>query len=237
MSDKLSKIVEARLKLKARFEALERHKEGEGTAPAPGPRKRRRPKGSGPPNRHGQPQVPPGQIKTKKWPVLDLGQKPEITPESFRLVVDGACEEPLSLSWQDLMALPQVDDVSDFHCVTTWSKLDVPWRGVRFADVAALAMPVPEARFVMCYGSDGYSTNLPLADALSPDVLLAHTVFGEPLPVEHGGPLRMITPRLYAWKGSKWLCRIEFMVSDRKGFWEERGYSNTADPWKEERYS
>ena len=197
-----------------------------------------KPLGSGPKNRHGMPQVPVDQTPTApgKWPVLDLGAFPQVTRTSFRLVVDGAVRRPLTLDWNGLLELEQVDDTSDFHCVTGWSKLDIPWRGVRLATVAAAADLEDTAAHVVCHGSDGYDTNLPLVEALKDDVLLAHTVFGAPLPPEHGGPVRVITPQLYAWKGAKWVSRLEFLRQDRKGFWELRGYSNTAHPWRNDRY-
>ena len=157
--------------------------------------------------------------------------------KNWRLKIDGAVENPVTLTWEDFMALPQTDDVSDFHCVTTWSKLDMPWRGVSFLDLAALVTPKPTDTHVMCYGYDTYTTNLSIEEALKPDVLLVHTVYDEPLAKEHGGPVRMITPQLYAWKGSKWIKRIEFLDKNQKGFWEERGYSNTAYPWRNDRYS
>jgi len=135
------------------------------------------------------------------------------------------------------MALPQTDDLSDFHCVTTWSKLDINWKGVRLLDLAALALPKETATHILCYGYDDYTTNVSLEEALKPDVLLVHTAEGRPLPKEHGGPVRMITPQLYAWKGSKWINRIEFLKQNKLGFWEERGYSNTAYPWRNDRYS
>ncbi|MCU0449545.1 MAG: sulfite oxidase-like oxidoreductase [Bernardetiaceae bacterium] len=226
--DKTEKIVEARLKLKRRFE--------EQMANSPSLADPR-PQGKGPQNRHGMPQVPVGQTVTAKWPVLDLGYHPNIPLDRWRLIVDGEVENPLMLTWDQLLALPQTDDVSDFHCVTTWSKLDMAWRGVRLIDLAVLAQPKDTATHLMCYGYDTYTTNLALEEALKPDVLLAHTVDGQPLPREHGGPLRMITPQLYAWKGSKWIKRIEFLPQNRLGFWEERGYSNTAYPWRNDRYS
>lgn len=226
-SEKLRRVVEARMKLKSRFE--EKIK----TTPSVSDN---RPMGSGKPNRHGMPVVPVGQVVTKKWPVLDLGLQPEIPLTEWQLIVDGEVENPLLLTWNDLLALPQSDDTSDFHCVTTWSKLDMNWKGVRFLDLAAVAQPKETATHIMCYGSDDYSTNISLEEALKPDVLLAHTVDGKPLPKEHGGPVRMITPQLYAWKGSKWINRIEFMAGNRPGFWEERGYSNTAYPWRNDRY-
>jgi len=196
-----------------------------------------KPLGDGPPNRHGMPREPPGQnlFARREWPVLDLGETPRIPPERWRLVVDGACERPLELSFADLLALPQVDDEQDFHCVTGWSVLDLRFRGVRLETIAALARPGPGATHVMVHGADGYSTNLPLEEALKPAVLLAHAVDGEPLGAEHGGPVRVVVPELYAWKGAKWLTRIEFMVGDRRGYWEIRGYSNTAHPWRDDR--
>ncbi|WP_234734625.1 molybdopterin-dependent oxidoreductase [Tellurirhabdus bombi] len=227
-NSKLDRIVEARMKLKRRFE-----QDMENT-PSMADDK---PLGKGPTNRHGMPQIPKSQTVTKKWPVLDLGYHPNIPLDKWQLNLDGEIENPTRLKWADFMALPQTNDVSDFHCVTTWSQLDMSWVGVRFADLAALVMPKDTATHVMCYGYDGYCTNLSLVEALKPDVLLVHTFDGQPLPLEHGGPVRMITPQLYAWKGSKWIKRIEFLAGDSKGFWEERGYSNTAYPWRNDRYS
>ena len=142
------------------------------------------------------------------------------------------------------MALPQVEDVSDFHCVTSWSRLDNHWEGVRLRTIAELAVPQDDARFVLCTGYDvlpgtsiPYTVNLPLVRAVEDDVLLVHSWEGRPLPREHGGPCRMITPKLYAWKGAKWIRRIEFLARDQKGFWEVRGYSNSAEPWFNDRFS
>lgn len=220
--DKQSRIEATRLQLRERWLAKARQHGDEG---------------SGLPNRHGQPKLPPGQTVSQKWPVLDLGRQPRVPLEKWRLVIDGAVEEPVTLTWADFMALPQIEDVSDFHCVTSWSKMDLRWKGVQLSTAVALARPLPSATHVMMHGYDGYSTNLALEEALKDDVLLGHTVDGAPLPVEHGGPVRVITPQLYAWKGSKWISRIELMTHDRPGFWEERGYSNTARPWLDDRYS
>jgi DMSO/TMAO reductase YedYZ molybdopterin-dependent catalytic subunit len=202
------------------------------------------PEGTGPANRHGMPQLPVGQHEVKNWPVLDLGFHPAIALDAWRLDVGGHVEHPLTLTWQQFLALPQVDDVSDFHCVTTWSRYNNRWRGVRFSTIAELAVPRPDAAHVLCTGYDvepltsvPYTTNLPLARAVEDDVLLVHTWEGEPLPREHGGPCRMITPKLYAWKGTKWIRRVEFLASDHRGFWEVRGYSNSAEPWFNDRYS
>jgi DMSO/TMAO reductase YedYZ molybdopterin-dependent catalytic subunit len=196
-----------------------------------------KPQGDGPPNRHGMPREPPGQnlFEKHEWPVLDLGETPNVSLDRWRLTVDGACEHPLQLSYADLLALPQVEDEQDFHCVTGWSVLDLRFAGVRLETIAALARPTEAATHVMCHGADGYSTNLPLEEALKPDVLLAHAVDGKPLGADHGGPVRGVVPELYAWKGAKWLNRIEFMTSDRRGYWEIRGYSNGAHPWRDDR--
>jgi DMSO/TMAO reductase YedYZ molybdopterin-dependent catalytic subunit len=202
------------------------------------------PEGSGLPNRHGMPRLPVGQRQVKNWPVLDLGEQPEIDLRSWKLEVTGLVDNPFALNWEQFLALPQADDVSDFHCVTTWSRFDNRWRGVRFRTLAELAVPQEPARFVLCTGYDfmpgtfiPYTTNLPLARAIEDDVLLVHTWEGSPLPREHGGPCRMITPKLYAWKGTKWIRRIEFLSENRKGFWEVRGYSDSAEPWFNDRYS
>lgn len=200
--------------------------------------------GSGGQNRHGLPKLPVGQREVKNWPVLDLGHVPDIPLDRWRLEVGGLVENPVGLTWDDFMKLPQVDDVSDFHCVTTWSRFDNHWQGVRFRTIAELVIPEEAARFVLCTSYDvapgtniPYTTNLPLARAIEDDVLLVHTWEGRPLPREHGGPVRVITPKLYAWKGAKWVRKIEFLARDVKGFWEVRGYSNTAEPWFNDRYS
>lgn len=204
----------------------------------------RTPEGSGAPNRDGMPKLPVGQHQVPNWPVLDLGDVPDVSLPSWRLEIGGDVHNPVTLTWADFMSLPQTDDVSDFHCVTTWSRFDNHWRGVRMRDIAELVVPDDHVRFVLFTGYDvqpgtdiPYTTNLPLARATEDDVLLVHTWEGRPLPREHGGPVRVITPKLYAWKGTKWVRRIEFLPKDRLGFWELRGYSNTAEPWFNDRYS
>ena len=220
--------MEARMKLKARFS--EKMKMTPSIADS-------KPMGEGNTNRHGMPEIPVGQVVTTKWPVLDLGFQPEISLTDWRLILDGEVENPVVLTWNDFMSLPQTEDTSDFHCVTTWSKLGINWKGVRLIDLAAYVQPKETATHILCYGYDDYTTNVSIEEALKPDVLLVHTVEGHPLPKEHGGPVRMITPQLYAWKGSKWIKRIEFLKQNKLGFWEERGYSNTAYPWRNDRYS
>lgn len=196
-----------------------------------------KPRGDGGPNRHGMPVEPPGQnfFAQAEWPVLDIGQTPKIAAEKWKLTIDGAVARPQAFTWDQFQALPQVDDQQDFHCVTGWSILDLKFRGVRFETLAALARPSPEATHVMCHAADGYSTNLPLEEALKPDVLLVHALDGQPLAVDHGGPVRMVVPELWAWKGAKWIDRLEFLTHDRRGYWEIRGYSNTAHPWRDDR--
>ena len=226
-SEKLDRIIEARMKLKARFEDKMK------LTPSVSDEA---PRGSGKINRHGMPTIPIGQTKTIKWPVLDLGIHPDIKTERWKLTIDGAVEHPLQLNWKEFLDLPQTKDTSDFHCVTTWSKLDMQWKGVSLLDLAAIVQPKENATHIMCYGYDNYTTNISLEEALKPDVLLVHTFEGQPLAKEHGGPARMITPQLYAWKGSKWINRIEFLTENKLGFWEARGYSNTAYPWRNDRY-
>ncbi len=226
--NKRDKIVAARARLRERFE--ERMRATPSLSDS-------QPLGSGPANRHGMPRLPAGQSETRKWPVLDLGVQPTISQEEWRLELKGLCHNPGVLDWQALMAFDQVEEASDFHCVTTWSQMDLLFRGVRLLDVIASADIHQEATHIMCYGYDGYCTNLSLAEALKPDVLLTYQVNGEALSLEHGGPVRMITPQLYAWKGSKWIAAIEFLDEDQPGFWEKNGYSMTANPWREDRYS
>jgi DMSO/TMAO reductase YedYZ molybdopterin-dependent catalytic subunit len=181
--------------------------------------------------------LPPGQKLTTGFPVLDLGVQPEVPLDKWTLTLDGLVENPVRLSRAEFNALPPAEDVSDFHCVTTWSKYDCRWGGVAFTTLYELARPKPEACFVYFTGYDGYSTNVPLAACLDDDVLIATSFDGQPLPREHGGPARVIIPKLYAWKGAKFVRGLTFLAEDKPGFWEVRGYSNTADPWKEERYA
>jgi len=226
-TSKLERIIEARMELRKRWEARSQATPGMADP---------NPLGSGASNRHGMPKLPVGQSPSKKWPVLDLGILPEVTRESFRLTVDGAVEAPLVLGFRELLELPQVEDVSDLHCVTTWSKFDLAWKCVRVSELLALARPLASAQALMAHASDQYTTNVSLEEALKPDVLLVYQVDGAPLPREHGGPVRMITPQLYAWKGAKWINRLELLTENAPGFWEQRGYSMTAHPWRDDRY-
>ena len=185
----------------------------------------------------GVPRLPPGQREVKTWPVLDLGAQPRIDLKLWRVAIDGLVENPVTLDWQEFMDLPQSNSTSDIHCVTAWSRYDNRWRGVLVSDLLALVRPKPEARFVLFQSYDTYTTNLPLDEFAVPDALLATHWEGEPLTVEHGGPLRVVVPQLYFWKSAKWVKRITFAPDDQPGFWEVRGYHNHGDPWEEERYS
>ncbi len=217
----------------ARLGRIERHRARMAATPSLSDAQ---PQGSGAPNRHGMPKLPPGQTATRKWPVLDMGIHPTVTPGEWRLQIDGACLQPIVLDLPQLNALPQVVDTSDFHCVTTWSKMDLTFVGVRVSTLLALVEPTATAAALMCHGYDGYTTNVTLDEALKDDVLVTWEVDGRPLSREHGGPVRMITPQLWAWKGAKWLSRIEILTADTPGFWEQRGYSMTAYPWRDDRY-
>lgn len=188
---------------------------------------------------HGDPvrdRLPPGQTLVQDWPVLDLGVQPEVAPETWRLRLEGLVEAPLRLTLDDFMALPQTELVNDIHCVTQWSRYDNHWQGVQAAELLALARPKGAARFVSFTSYDGYTTNVPLAEFAAAEVLLAHSWNGAPLTRQHGGPVRVVIPRLYFWKSPKWVTRIELLGVDRPGFWEVRGYHNNGDPWAEERY-
>jgi DMSO/TMAO reductase YedYZ molybdopterin-dependent catalytic subunit len=181
--------------------------------------------------------LPPGQHLVKDWPVLDLGMEPSIALDRWQLDVFGAVEHSVVWDWAAFQTLPQRREISDIHCVTTWSRYDNTWDGVATADVLAAVMPKPEAQFVVLHSYDGYTSNLSLEDFAAPDAILAHSWQGAPLTREHGGPVRLVVPRLYFWKSAKWLQRIEFIAADRPGFWETRGYHNRGDPWTEQRYS
>ncbi|MGF1566710.1 MAG: sulfite oxidase-like oxidoreductase [Nodosilinea sp.] len=180
--------------------------------------------------------VPPGQHLAKGFPVLTYGDTPQVNTDTWTLTIAGLAEAK-TFTWADMMALPQSEFTADFHCVTTWSKLDVVWRGIKITDLMAQFSLDPQAAYVMqhCYG--GYTTNLPLADFVRPENFLAHTLFGEPLPAEHGGPMRVVVPHLYAWKSAKWINGLEFLASQELGFWERNGYHERGEPWAEERYS
>ena len=187
--------------------------------------------------RSGSDRVPPGQYVTNKWPVLTYGRTPSIQVEKWTLRIFGLVDGEKTFSWKEFQALPRVGVTADFHCVTRFSTLDNAWEGVATRELIRHVRVDPEASHVMvhCYG--GYTTNLPLEDFLSERSLLVDRHNGNPLPVDHGGPVRLIVPHLYAWKSAKWVSGIELMNEDRRGFWEENGYHTYGDPWQEERFS
>lgn len=186
--------------------------------------------------------VPPGQHLTKGFPVLTYGATPTVEPAQWTLRVFGAVAREHTFSWEDLHAMPQTEVVCDIHCVTTWSKLDTKWKGVRFRDLYDVIQrqcgPIaPEAKWVMQHSTGGYTTNTSLGEMLEANVLVAHTYDDKPLEREHGGPVRFMLPKLYFWKSAKWLSGLEFLTADQPGFWERYGYHMHGDPFKEERFS
>lgn len=182
--------------------------------------------------------IPPGQSRTRKWPVLDASGPPAIETAQWRFRIDGLVGKPIEWNWEEFLKLPRVKVFGDFHCVTRWSRLGNLWEGVSTREIVSLAGgALPNARYAMIYGHDrGWSTNLPLEDFLAEDALVALCHDGESISTEHGGPARLIVPRLYAWKSAKWVAGVELMHEDRAGFWEANGYHMRGDPWNEERY-
>jgi DMSO/TMAO reductase YedYZ molybdopterin-dependent catalytic subunit len=176
--------------------------------------------------------MPPGQTRTRKWPVLDAHGTPEIDLETWTFAVGGLVERPLSWSLDEFMQLPSVKVYADFHCVTRWSRLDNVWSGVSTREIARLAGVKPEAKFVVAEAYDyGWTTNLPIEYFLAEDALLAWSHDGQPIPPPHGGPVRLIVPQLYAWKSAKWVKGLRFLERDEAGFWEDGGYHMRGNPW------
>lgn len=180
--------------------------------------------------------LPPGQIETRKWPVLHYGLVPSVDQARWRFELRGALARPLSIGWDELLALPRQETVCDIHCVTRWSRYDNVFEGVPISAVLERAGVRPEARFALVHAEQGFTTNLPLADLDRPANLLALRHNGEPLTPEHGGPVRLLVPHLYFWKSAKWVKGIELLEEDYPGFWEQNGYHMRGDPWTEERY-
>ena len=182
--------------------------------------------------------IPQGQTRTRKWPVLHHGAVPKIPMDQWRLRIEGLVEQPLSFTWNEFQALSRVKVFADFHCVTRWSRLGNLWEGVSVRDVVRRAGVQQRAQYAIIHGfDDGWTTNVPLEEFLTEDALFADRHDGEPISTDHGGPLRLVVPSLYAWKSAKWVSAVEFTATDRPGFWERGGYHNHGDPWKEERYS
>jgi DMSO/TMAO reductase YedYZ molybdopterin-dependent catalytic subunit len=179
--------------------------------------------------------IPPGQYVTRDFPVLSAGPTPDIPLDQWRFTISGQVDKALAWTWPELMALPAEDVTVDIHCVTKWTKLDTPWKGV---SVDTLLKDVPTAaEFVMAHSYGGYTTNLPLEDVTGGKAWVAYAFDGEPLEPEHGGPARLLVPHLYFWKSAKWVSGLELRDEDEPGFWEGYGYNNYGDPWREQRYA
>ncbi len=181
--------------------------------------------------------IPPGQSRTKKWPVLHASTVPEVAKEDWSLKIFGLVQRELTFTWSEFQALPRVKVFADFHCVTQWSRLGNLWEGVSTRYLLEQAGIQPEAKYVICHAYDnGWTTNLPLEAFLNEDSLLADTHDGMEINAEHGGPVRGMVPKLYAWKSAKWIRAIELSATDKPGFWEQSGYHNVGDPWQEQRF-
>jgi DMSO/TMAO reductase YedYZ molybdopterin-dependent catalytic subunit len=181
--------------------------------------------------------LPPGQKLTDGWPVLNYGSTPRIDLDKWEFNVWGEVEEDRIWKWDEFLALPAAEITSDIHCVTAWSKFNNEWEGIPFRTVMEHIRPKPGAEYVMVHSYGGYTANVPIADLMDDDVLFAYKHNGKDLPREHGGPMRLVVPKLYFWKSAKWVRGLEFMQEDKPGFWEMYGYHIRGDPWKEERYS
>jgi len=183
----------------------------------------------------GRPRLPPSQYLLKRLRPMG-GEEGDPSPGGFRLKVYGEVEQPFEIDFAELLKMPQTEQTCDVHCVTKWTMLDAKWTGVKVADLAARAKPKSSARHVVFEAAHGYTSNVPIKEALAPNVLVAHKHEGNPLARPHGAPVRALVPDLYFWKSAKWLRAIRFVGRDEPGYWETRGYHNHADPWAEERY-
>ena len=181
--------------------------------------------------------LPPGQRRTERFPILSKSGTPDWDSDTWEFTVTGAVDDELSYSWDEFLDLPSETQRQDFHCVTGWSRFDNEFAGVTFPELAERAGVRDDAVHVLFDALDDYTTNLPLEECTREEVLFAYDLDDQPLPSDHGGPLRVVTPHKYAYKGAKWVTGVEFLTEPRRGYWEKRGYSNTANPWKEERFS
>jgi DMSO/TMAO reductase YedYZ molybdopterin-dependent catalytic subunit len=180
--------------------------------------------------------VPPGQFVTNGWPVLHYGSVPRFDAKTWDFQVWGEVEQPVRFDYEQFRALPTTEIVTDIHCVTRWSKLGQSWEGVPMQHLLEQVKPTANARFVIAHCEAGFTANVPIEAVMDDDVLLAHRADGDDLTAEHGWPLRLLIPSRYFWKSAKWLRGLEFSSTDKPGFWEQNGYNNNADPWREERY-
>ena len=182
--------------------------------------------------------LPPGQTLTApgRWPVLSFGPTPKVDLSKWDFKVFGSVENELTLNHEQLLALPSVEFNADIHCVTGWSRLGDTWKGVRIQEILERVKPRPEAKYVMAHCEYGYTTSIPFDVLDDDDVMLCYGWNGRDLTPDHGWPLRLLVPKKYFWKSAKWLRGLEFMPRNRLGFWEQRGYHDEADPWKETRY-
>lgn len=180
--------------------------------------------------------VPPGQYVTHDFPVLSAGPTPRTPLSNWTFALNGLVHEAVQWTWDEFQKLPMQEFVVDIHCVTKWSKLDTHWKGVSIDTLLQHVDLPPEAQYVMAHSDGGYTTNLPLHDLIDGRAFIATVYDGEPLAPEHGGPARLVVPHLYFWKSAKWIHSLELSMYDQRGFWEQLGYHNYGDPWKEQRY-
>ena len=181
--------------------------------------------------------TPPGQVLTRKWPVLTYGLTPRFDPRTWSFRCFGLVDHETRFTWEEFLTLPRTEITCDIHCVTHWSRLDNRFEGVAMREILGRVAPKPEAKYVLVHADPDYTTNLPLAALLDDDALLALKHDGQDLTPDHGGPLRLVVPKLYFWKSAKWVRGLEFLDVNQPGFWELNGYHMNADPWAEERYS
>ena len=183
------------------------------------------------------PRLPPGQYDVgKDWPVLTAEATPKLSTDKWTFEIDGLVEKPVTWTWAEIMALPKSEFMGDIHCVTTWSKLGVRFRGVSVDTLLEAAQPLPSASYVLARSTTGYTTNLPLADVTNGQAWVVWEYDGKPLARDHGGPARLLVPHLYFWKSAKWVSGLTLLDHDQPGFWEQNGYHDRGDPWKEQRY-
>jgi DMSO/TMAO reductase YedYZ molybdopterin-dependent catalytic subunit len=180
--------------------------------------------------------LPPGQYLTEKWPVLHAGDVPHVDIATWTLQLTGEVEAPMSLTYDQLRALPATEVTADIHCVTRWSRFDAQFKGVHWRELAQLCRPKPTANFAIAHAEQGFASNMPLSALEDEHALVVYEADGEPLTPDHGWPVRLVIPSKYFWKSDKWLTGIELSSTDKPGFWERYGYHNDADFWKEQRY-